>query len=66
MTSTLRAPKPKGAKATAPKPMPTTAHSTTLARELEARLAVIEEVSKALEKQLDLDAIAELVGQAPA
>ncbi len=32
------------------------------ATELEARLAVLEEVNRALEKQLDLDAVAELVG----
>src|SRR5690242_2185139 len=61
MTSTMRAPKPRAPKATAPKPSETA--STHVGAELEARLAVIEEVSKALEKQLDLDAIAELVGK---
>jgi len=45
---------------TVPKPK-TDSHARVA--ELEARLAVIEEVTTALEKQLDLEAVAELVGE---
>src|SRR5664279_2687885 len=45
---------------TVPKPK-TDSHARVA--ELQARLAVIEEVTTALEKQLDLEAVAELVGE---
>ncbi|HEY7024274.1 MAG TPA: GAF domain-containing protein, partial [Candidatus Limnocylindrales bacterium] len=69
MTTTVRAPKPKAPKADVPKATsnrrraPANASKApALASELEARLAILDEIGQAMAAQADFDSMVELVG----